>query len=284
MFRQRQQRQQQLGMQKEAAVKAEQRRAQAAAAAQLNRGQALQAARIHVVGAGLLAPQSEAQPQGSHTSVAAPIASSSSSSHGFADSSISATASASASASSALARYTQHPSPVVIPPNCIGLTYLHSFLSADECATLIELGAGNFSRSWTTLGISPIRTSDSAVLTNSQPVVLAVRQRVAQITGARDEWIESLVLVRYQPGQQFLPHHDSQSSAGIPPRSHTIFAYLNDLPDGAGGETEFTKIGVKFKPKCGDALFWENQADRHSHHLDGEHAGRPPLSGVKFGE
>ena len=39
----------------------------------------------------------------------------------------------------ALARYTQRPPPVAIPPNSIGLTYLHSFLSTDECAKLIEL-------------------------------------------------------------------------------------------------------------------------------------------------
>jgi hypothetical protein len=63
-----------------------------------------------------------------------------------------------------------------------------------------------------------------------------------------------------------------------------IFAYLNDLPANAGGETEFTRIGVKFKPKKGDALLWENRADRHSFHLDGKHAGRAPLSGVKYGK
>jgi hypothetical protein len=38
-------------------------------------------------------------------------------------------------------------------------------------------------------------------------------------------------------------------------------------------------------PKAGDALFWRNHKDRHSPHFqDGEHAGRPPLSGVKYGQ
>jgi prolyl 4-hydroxylase len=173
---------------------------------------------------------------------------------------------------------------VAIPPNSIGLTYLHSFLSADECATLIELGAGNFSRSSTNLGISPVRTSDSARLNASHSVVLAVRRRVAQITGVRDGQIETLSLVRYQPGQQFRPHYDSGGRFDNAPRSHTIFAYLNNLPHGDGGETEFTRIGVKFKPKKGDALLWENQADRWSLHRESKHAGRPPLRGVKFGE
>ena len=183
----------------------------------------------------------------------------------------------------ALARFTHRPSPVAIPPNSIGLTYLHSFLSADECATLIGPGAGSYSHSWMTRGISPIRTSDSALLSDSSPVVRAVRRRVTQLTGARDGLIEELQVVRYKPGQQFLPHYDSSSDRSRP-RSHTIFVYLNDLPDASGGETEFTRVGVKFKPKCGDALFWENRADRTSYHLDGEHAGRPPLRGVKYGQ
>jgi len=189
--------------------------------------------------------------------------------------------------SAALARFTQRPPPVAIPPNSIGLSYLHSFLSADECATLIELCQGKFSRS--TVGFtaaeartSSSRTSHSARPSRSQPVVTAVRRRVAELTGAHDAQIQELQVVRYEPGQQFRPHYDSCGDDSL--RSHTIFVYLNDPPDGAGGETEFTRIGVKFKPKCGDALFWENRADRHSYHLDGAHAGRPPLSGVKHGE
>ena len=183
--------------------------------------------------------------------------------------------------SSALALYTRLPSPIAIPPNSIDLTYLHSFLSAAECSKLIELSAGRFYRSVTTSGISSQRTSHSAAPSRRHPVVQAVRQRVAQLTGASDGQIERLSVVRYEPGQQFLPHYDSRHTI-LPPRRWTIFAYLNDVP--GGGETEFTQIGVKFKPKCGDALFWENQADRDSFHLDGTHAGRPPLSGIKYGE
>jgi prolyl 4-hydroxylase len=188
--------------------------------------------------------------------------------------------------SSTVSLYTKQPSPVSIPPNSIGLTYLHSFLSAAECAQLIELSAGSFSRS--TVGykrgegyVSPGRTSFSAALSSHDPLVARVRARVAELTGARDSQIERLAVVRYLPGQQYKPHYDS--SRDDSPRSHTIFAYLNDVP-GGGGETEFTKLGVKFKPKCGDALFWENRRDRESYRLNGEHAGRPPLSGTKYGQ
>jgi prolyl 4-hydroxylase len=174
------------------------------------------------------------------------------------------------SPNTSIARYTQLPSPVAVPPNSISLIYLHSFLSVDECAKLIELSEGKFSRSQVgfkaaTGHTSDSRTSHSAALSQSDPAVMAVRHRVAELTGARDEQIQTLSVVRYMPGQQYQPHYDSYGSSSIPPRRWTIFAYLNDLPDGAGGETEFTKIGVKFKPKQGDALLWENQPNRSSY-------------------
>ena len=191
--------------------------------------------------------------------------------------------------SAALDRYTQQPPPVVIPPNSIGLTYLHSFLSDDECTELIELSGRNFERSTVGLTAADVhsssgRTSWDAALSHRHPTVSRVRTRVAELVGVRDSQIEELVVVRYEPGQQYRTHFDSGGRLDDSPRSHTIFAYLNDLPDGDGGETEFTRIRVEFKPKKGDALLWENQADRDSHHLDGEHAGRPPLRGVKYGQ
>jgi prolyl 4-hydroxylase len=160
--------------------------------------------------------------------------------------------------SAALTRYTQRPSPVFIPPNSIGLAYLHSFLSAAECAQLIDLSEGRFYRSRTFAGIVPGRTSHSAIPSRSHPAVQAVRARVAGLTGARNAQIETIRVVRYEPGQQFLPHYDS-SRARTSPRSHTILAYLNDEEAG-GSETEFTKLGIKFQPKRGDALFWETES------------------------
>jgi hypothetical protein len=93
--------------------------------------------------------------------------------------------------------------------------------------------------------------------------------------------------VRYKPGQQFKPHFDSGLDFAMHKclREFSFFAYLNTMTAEAGGETEFTKLGVKFTPKAGDALFWRNHKDRSSpHFLDGEHAGRPPLNGIKYGQ
>jgi len=189
-----------------------------------------------------------------------------------------------------LQHLTQQTSPVPIPPNEINLTYLHAFLAGDECTELIALSRGNFARSLTTAGIRDTRTSSSAALSICDILVRLVRKRITELTGAEDKRIQDLNVVRYKPGQQFTPHFDSSLEFWSLPsprqlREFSIFVYLNTMPADAGGETEFTQIGVKFTPKAGDALFWRNHKDRHSpHFLDGEHAGRPPLSGVKYGQ
>jgi prolyl 4-hydroxylase len=187
--------------------------------------------------------------------------------------------------SALLQRLTCKPSPVPIPPNSIGLTYLHEFLSPKECAELIALSQGQFARSTVGYGsISSKRTSNSAGLGAGIPLVRRIRQRITEFTGASDGRIEEPSVVRYEVGQQYRPHFDSSLDGHH--REFTLFVYLNTLPaPDAGGETEFTKLGVKFTPKEGDALFWRNHKDRDSPHFqDGRHAGRPPLSGVKYGQ
>lgn len=125
---------------------------------------------------------------------------------------------------SLLALYTLPP-PVAIPPNSIHLTYLHSFLSATECASLLTLAEGDFTRSETTgSGVDSDRTSSSAGLPQIDPTVHVIRSRVAQLCGAKEAAVEKLQVVRYEPGQQYKPHYDSGLHAGWKPRQFTIFA------------------------------------------------------------
>ena len=103
------------------------------------------------------------------------------------------------------------------------------------------------------------------------------------------EHLERLNMVRYNPGEFYGVHHDG------PMRPVTVFIYLNDLPDGAQGETYFPKLGLKFVPRKGTALMWSNVfcAQRQPNpNLFGKqtggdprmvHEGLPPSSGLKFG-
>lgn len=59
-------------------------------------------------------------------------------------------------------------------------------------------------------------------------------------------------LVRYLPEQQYRAHTDGAY------RRVTFVMYLNTLPDGAGGETEFVNLGIKVKPREGSALVFRN--------------------------
>ena len=207
------------------------------------------------------------------------------------------------SASSALARYTALPSPVAIPPNVIGLTYLHSFLSASECEELIATSAGHLERSVVRSGSGPSyvsadRTCYSKCLYDAEEdgdrqlgaLTASLLRRVAELTGVSSAHVEAMQLIRYQPGQFYKPHCDDYAEDTVVgerrPRRWSIFTYLNDVT-GGGGETHFTQIGVKFKPERGDALWWENCPAPFKlgvYHESSEHEGCPPLSGVKYGE
>jgi prolyl 4-hydroxylase len=172
-----------------------------------------------------------------------------------------------------------------IPPNPIKLQYFPSFLSAADCESLITMAElGGFGRSTVANGdglgyVSARRTSLSYELTHcTKEVVEHVRLLVRRLIGSAQRQPE-MCIVKYQPGQQFKPHCDSALDRSNP-RQYTIFIYLNDVE--GGGETHFTRLNLKVKPKQGAALFWENHPSRTSeHHLDSQHAGLPPTSGVK---
>lgn len=127
------------------------------------------------------------------------------------------------------------------------------------------------------------RSSWSGVLQYAEtPIVEALERRLSKLAGMDVSHLEKLSLVRYQPGQQYYPHHDGRC------RPTTIFIYLNDLPDDAEGETYFPKLNIKFTPRKGAAVMWNNsiaQEDGSPGVEDNRtlHAGLPPKSGVKYG-
>ena len=99
---------------------------------------------------------------------------------------------------------------------------------------------------------------------------------------------EPTQVFRYAVGQEFKPHfdffdpdnpsHGTLATGGQ--RIATLLIYLNE--DFEGGDTEFPKIGLRFRGRKGDAIFWAN--------LDGAgqpdpltlHAGLPPTAGEKW--
>jgi len=122
------------------------------------------------------------------------------------------------------------------------------------------------------------RTSYSSVLQpGGTPILERIEKKLSALAGMPTEHLECLVLLRYEPGQQFKEHHDGRN------RPRTVFLYLNDMPPGTGGETEFPAIGLRVRPQKGMAIMWGNRnpdgtADKRMNHM-----GKPPTAGTKYG-
>eukprot|EP00928_Gymnodinium_smaydae_P080078 TRINITY_DN6386_c2_g1_i7.p2 TRINITY_DN6386_c2_g1~~TRINITY_DN6386_c2_g1_i7.p2 ORF type:complete len:236 (+),score=61.54 TRINITY_DN6386_c2_g1_i7:577-1284(+) len=109
------------------------------------------------------------------------------------------------------------------------------------------------------------RTSESLQCPDTRcfkdPRMLAVHDVITKLTGLHINAHELPQLVRYRPGQFYVTHQDTSEDyarAAHGHRIYTLFAYLSDVPEGAGGETHFPKLGLKVRPKQGAAVLWTN--------------------------
>ena len=128
----------------------------------------------------------------------------------------------------------------------------------------------------------PIRTSHGAAfpLIDENPAIHALNRRIAAATASDVRAGETLQVLRYAPGQEYRPHLDALP--GVAPaqqRAMTFLVYLND--DFDGGETDFPRLGVRFKGRAGDGLMFRNASS--DGHPDERliHAGLPVRRGVK---
>ena len=103
-------------------------------------------------------------------------------------------------------------------------------------------------------------------------------------------YIEPLQLVKYDPSETFMPHHDYHepgpdgklgSSVQGEQRAFTCLLFGSTLPADGGGETHFPHLGVAVTPRRGDALIWANVDGDGVPNPRSLHEGRPPLGGEK---
>ena len=173
------------------------------------------------------------------------------------------------------------------------ISVVPSFLSLRECRHLIDVaetagfarslvGRGTYSTKLEN-GFSENRTSLSVTLEPfHDSIVELIEHRLAGLVGRPLHNLESLVVVKYEPGQYFKTHMDGVF------REYTVFIYLNDLPENAGGETYFPSIGLRVKPRVGTAVLWRNSSlSKESGDLIEDdrliHEGKPPLGCTKYG-
>ncbi|MBU8976098.1 2OG-Fe(II) oxygenase [Lysobacter sp. MMG2] len=168
-------------------------------------------------------------------------------------------------------------------------------LSAEECRLLIANAESHLQRSRTLdpeTGLpvaQEIRTSADAAL---DPILedlslRAVQLRMAAAAGVPLDHAEHLVVLRYEPGQEYRPHRDYRPPSSIEAdrpqagnRLRTICVYLNEVE--AGGQTEFPVAGLQVQPRPGRAVIFDNLHPDGSPDVDSLHAGLPVEHGVKW--
>ena len=172
-----------------------------------------------------------------------------------------------------------------------GVVIIEDFLAPEECDRMVAMidrlaapstVTGNASSNYR----DGSRTSSTAHLDQSDPLVHDLARRVAELAGVPTACGEVMQGQRYDVGQEFRAHFDffhgtSLSHVGeLGNRSHTVIVYLNE--GFAGGETEFPRIGLRVQPKRGMAVVWQNLDASGQGRQDMLHAGLPVISGSKY--
>lgn len=174
---------------------------------------------------------------------------------------------------------------------------LNAFATAAECRWLIEASRGQLARATVfdhasgELIEDPARNSSAVSLTFAEMNVVTeiLRTRIASALHVPVRAFEPAQLLRYEVGQEFVPHVDflnpalagyAEQLARQGQRIATFLIYLNE--DFEGGETAFPAIGLKIRARTGDALFWANLDHNHNPDPQTLHAGLPPTSGEKW--
>ena len=111
--------------------------------------------------------------------------------------------------------------------------------------------------------------------------------KVENVTGIPEKNSEFFQLLKYNEGGLYKTHSDYvpgdfERSQGV--RILTVFIYLNDLDEDAGGETSFPSLDLKITPKKGKAVLWPNVYMRNPDANDRrtQHEALPVKKGTKY--
>lgn len=198
------------------------------------------------------------------------------------------------------------------------VVYIKDFLSPDERAHLLASSLPLYEPSLVWNGghsaVDPtVRVSDNALLPRDT-TVRCIERRALAFQGWRSQaWVERLRTQRYGPGGHYTHHFDHAGTERTTGRGRisSFMVYVGD--ECTGGGTEFPRllrpigeewckfiecqdsaaakddlaqpaqVGVTFKPRAGNAVFWENLRSDGTGYEDIWHAGLPVRTGEKVG-
>lgn len=188
-------------------------------------------------------------------------------------------------------RLKRHERVEIVSNGGLDIYFLQNFLTPEECAGLIgKIEEDNHpSLLYEGTAIPGYRTSFSCDLNRYDPLVQKIDTRICTLMGIDPRHGETLQGQRYEPGQQFKPHHDfffttepywEEERLRGGQRSWTAMIYLNE-PE-AGGETNFPRAGMCVSPRTAMLTIWNNMDEVGAPNLLTQHEGSPVHAGTKY--
>jgi prolyl 4-hydroxylase len=118
------------------------------------------------------------------------------------------------------------------------------------------------------------------------PAMQAIDDRICKMLGIDPSYSEGIQGQYYEVGQEFKAHTDyfeaneiARYGGHMGQRTFTFMIYLNAVEE--GGETEFVRLGMKFKPQRGMAVVWSSLHVDGSPNEDTLHHAHPVTKGYK---
>jgi prolyl 4-hydroxylase len=170
---------------------------------------------------------------------------------------------------------------------------INDLITENEAKYIIDTATTKFDDS-TVLGHvldKSIRKSKTAWLyKDSNPIIMRIMLRIANIVKLPLENAEALQIVKYEPDGYYKEHHDSccdnvddctEFVKRGGQRIKTVLIYLND--DFTEGSTYFPVLNKKFKPPKYSAIVFNPLAGNSNKcHPKALHTGLPVKSGIKY--
>lgn len=173
---------------------------------------------------------------------------------------------------------------------------IERFATAAECDWLIERGRPALKRALVYRGNAAAQVADTRTNTemgftifHADVLLSLLRDRMAAVLQTSTRFFEVTKLLHYEPGEQFALHGDflqantpelAQEVELRGQRSSTFLVYLNDGFE--GGETDFPRLGFRYKGQRGDALVFDNLEADGSPDYRTVHAGLATTRGEKW--
>jgi hypothetical protein len=184
------------------------------------------------------------------------------------------------------------------------LVYLiHNMLTAEECDELLSMAKGKYEPVDDTDGVnnylensfvSQQRGGDAVNVERTYlwkggvagKVVKDIDERMSQVMGFPPEHYSDFQINKYVSGSSYKPHYDINDANGI---MATVTIFLNDIPEGEGGELVFSKPGdggdpIMIRPKKGLAVVHHNTDENYTFDKNAVHEELPlkGSSSVKY--